>query len=129
MDEKLWTPERSPERSPETMELARQAVERNEAEKRKLAAMTPAERAIYISEWARRLAEESVAIGERGVGCACCDPDVKAKLPPVKHEEKPFQLTAVRTMVPNRKCKLCYGKGNVKSDKGQITCSCLKFLI
>lgn len=111
------------------MELARQAVERNEAEKRKLAAMTPAERAAYISEWARRLAEQSVEIGERGVGCACCDPDVQAKLPPVKREGQPFQLTAVRTMVPNRKCKLCFGKGNVKSDQGQIVCSCLRPLI
>lgn len=121
MDERVW--------SPETLELAKQAVARNEAEKRKLAAMTPQERAVYISEWARRLAEQSVEIGERGVGCACCDPDVKAKLPPVKSEAKPFQLTAVRTMIPNRKCKLCFGKGNVKSDRGHIPCSCLKFLL
>jgi hypothetical protein len=118
--ERLW--------SPETLELAKKAAESNEAENRKLAAMTPPERAAYISEWARRLAEESVAIGERGVGCTCCDPDVQAKLPTVK-QEKPFQLTTVRTMIPNRKCKLCFGKGNVKSDHGHIPCSCLKFLI
>jgi hypothetical protein len=66
--------------SPDLQELARRAVERNEAEKRKLSAMTPAEREAYNSAWAERLAAESVEIGERGVGCACCDPDVKAKI-------------------------------------------------
>lgn len=66
--------------SPELMKAAQEAVERNNAEKVKLAAMTPEEREAYIRAWASRLAAESVEIGERGVGCACCDPDVKAKL-------------------------------------------------
>jgi acyl-CoA reductase-like NAD-dependent aldehyde dehydrogenase len=66
--------------SPELMEAARQALARQDAEKAKLAAMTPEERKIYIAAWAKRLAAESVEMGERGTGCACCDPDVKAKL-------------------------------------------------
>lgn len=66
--------------SPELMEAARKALERQEAEKAKLAAMTPEERAAYVKAWAARLAAESVEMGERGVGCACCDPDVKAKI-------------------------------------------------
>lgn len=66
--------------SPELLEAARQALARQDAEKTKLAAMTPDERAAYNKAWAARLAQESVEIGERGVGCACCDPDVKAKL-------------------------------------------------
>lgn len=72
------TPERT--WSPELLALAQQAVDRQAAERQKLAAMTPEERAAYIAAWAKRLAAESVEIGERGVGCACCDPDVKAKL-------------------------------------------------
>lgn len=66
--------------SPELLALAKAAVERQDAENKKLAAMTPEERKAYVAAWAKRLAEESVAIGERGVGCACCDPDVQAKL-------------------------------------------------
>jgi hypothetical protein len=66
--------------SPELLKAAQEAVDRNNAEKAKLAAMTPEQRKAYISEWSKRLAAEWVEIGERGVGCACCDPDVKAKL-------------------------------------------------
>jgi len=62
------------------MEAARQALARQDAEKAKLAAMTPPEREAYIAAWAKRQAAESVEIGERGAGCACCDPDVKSKL-------------------------------------------------
>lgn len=65
--------------SPELMEAARQALARQDAEKAKLAAMTPEERKIYVAAWAKRLAAESVEMGERGTGCLCCDPDVQAK--------------------------------------------------
>lgn len=71
MTERIW--------SPELMEAARQALARQEAEKAKLAAMSPEDRKIYIAAWAKRLAAEAVEIGERGVGCLCCDPDVQAK--------------------------------------------------
>lgn len=68
------------EYSPELLKAAHEAYLRNEAEKAKLAAMTPAEREAYVTAWAKRLAAEFVEIGERGVGCACCDPDVKRRL-------------------------------------------------
>lgn len=63
--------------SPSLLAAADAAAIRVEEERRKLAAMPPAEREAYIAAWAKRLAEQSVALGERGVGCACCDPDVK----------------------------------------------------
>lgn len=72
MTDRIW--------SPELMEAARQALARHEAEKAKVAAMSPEERKVYIAAWAKRLAAESVEIGERGTGCACCDPDVMAKI-------------------------------------------------
>lgn len=61
--------------SPETLELARQAVARQEAEKAKLAAMTPEERKAYIAAWAKRLASEQVEelsrIARENGGCDC----------------------------------------------------------
>jgi hypothetical protein len=63
------------EPSPELLELARQAVERQEAEKRKLAAMTPEQRKAYIDAWAKRLASEQVEelsrIARENGGCDC----------------------------------------------------------
>jgi hypothetical protein len=93
--------------SPETLELARLAVERNEAEKAKLAAMTHEEREAYIHAWSKGLAEQSVAIGERGVGCACCDPDVKAKIK--AQEEKKMQGPQLQRAV---------------KDEVRLTCQC-----
>lgn len=40
------------------LEMAKRALERQEAEKKKLAAMTPEQRKAYIDEWAKRLASE-----------------------------------------------------------------------
>ncbi len=61
--------------SPEILELARQALERQEAEKRKLAAMSPEERKAYIAAWAKRLATEQVdelsRISKENGGCDC----------------------------------------------------------
>lgn len=82
--------------SPEMLELARQAVERNDATNKALAAMSPEDRAKHIAAWAKGLAEQSVAIGERGVGCACCDPDVKAKIK--QEEEKKMPKTFQRAV-------------------------------
>lgn len=75
--------------SPETLELARRAVESNEATERALAAMSPEDREKHITAWAKGLAEQSVEIGERGVGCACCDPDVKAKIKQAEERKMP----------------------------------------
>jgi len=44
--------------SPETMALARKAVRRMEAENRKRAKMTPAQRKKYDEAWAKRLASD-----------------------------------------------------------------------
>jgi len=61
--------------SPKLLELARQAIERQEAEKRKLDAMTPEQRKAYIDAWASRLASEQVEelgrIAEANGGCDC----------------------------------------------------------
>ncbi len=61
--------------SPEILELARQALERQEAEKRKLAAMSPEERKAYVAAWAKRLATEQVdelsRISKENGGCDC----------------------------------------------------------
>lgn len=59
------------ERSPELMELARQALARQEAEKAKLAAMGPEDREAYLKAWRKRLAEEAASAGEY---CDCCRP-------------------------------------------------------
>lgn len=108
--------------SPETLELARLAVERNEAEKAKLAAMSPEEREAYIKAWAKSLAEVSVAIGERGVGCACCDPDVKAKI----KEEIKVPTNLKRANVPavtlTCKCGAVLFQGKELPSYNAITC-------
>ena len=61
--------------SPEMLELARRALERQEAEKRKLAAMTPEQRKEYVDAWAKRLAAEQVEelsrISRENGGCDC----------------------------------------------------------
>lgn len=61
--------------SPELLELARQAIERQEAEKRKLETMTPEQRKAYIAAWAGRLASEQVEelgrISKANGGCDC----------------------------------------------------------
>lgn len=44
--------------SPETMDLARRAVESLEREKQRLAALTPGQRKREIRIWAQRLAEQ-----------------------------------------------------------------------
>ena len=79
MPERTW--------SPELLKAAQEALQRIQAREVKEAAMSPAEREAYINEWAKRLADQSVEIGERGVGCACCDPDVKAKMAQ-EHDER-----------------------------------------
>ena len=76
MTERVW--------SDELLKAAAAAVARNDAEKAKLAAMGDEEREAYIAAWAKRLAAEAVEAGERSVGCACCDPDVKAKIRPTE---------------------------------------------
>ena len=53
-----------PERSPEHRKLAEEALKRLEEEKTKLAAMTPWQRKNYIEEWAKRLANHMVELGE-----------------------------------------------------------------
>ena len=61
--------------SHELLALAQKALERQDAEKAKLAAMTPEDRKKYIDEWAKRLAEESVEelsrIARENGGCDC----------------------------------------------------------
>ena len=109
--------------SPETLELARQALERIEAEKKKLAAMSPEDREAYIKAWAKGLAEVSVAIGERGVGCACCDPDVQAK---IKQEESKVSETIKAPVKPvitlTCKCGAVLFKGAKYPSYNAITC-------
>jgi hypothetical protein len=65
--------------SPELVQTATEALARIHAENEKLAAMGPEERAAYVAAWAKRLATEWVETGERGTGCACCDPDVQKR--------------------------------------------------
>jgi hypothetical protein len=113
------------EPSPETLELARQAVERQEASRKALAAMTPEEREAHIKAWAKGLAEQWVEIGERGVGCACCDPDVKAKL---KLEEKKVRSLPRRPLPENTvllqcpSCKEVLYRGTKHPSYATITC-------
>jgi phage FluMu protein Com len=113
------------EPSPETLELARQAVERNEATKKALDAMSPEDREKHIKAWAKGLAEQSVAIGERGVGCACCDPDVKAKL---KEKEKSVPILPRRPIPKNAvilQCQSCQEvlyRGTKHPEYSMIVC-------
>ena len=113
----------NPTPSPETLELARQAVERNEATKKALDAMSPENREKHLKAWSKGLAEQSVAIGERGVGCACCDPDVKAK---IKQEEPKVPTNLRRTSVPmvtlTCKCKTVLFQGKELPSYSAITC-------
>lgn len=44
--------------SPEMWALARRVVQEREAERRRMEAMTPAEREQYIEQWAKRLAQD-----------------------------------------------------------------------
>jgi len=61
--------------SPELLAAAQAAVERQEAEKRKLAAMSPEERKAYVAAWAKRLAAEQVEelgrVARENGGCDC----------------------------------------------------------
>ena len=57
--------EGEPEMSPEICRLAEQVVEASRRRNAELAAMAPKERRRAIAEWARKLATDSVAAGER----------------------------------------------------------------
>ena len=57
-------PMKKPEWSPALLELAKKASERQEAENKKMAAMTPEEREKYINEWAQRLADDVAGLND-----------------------------------------------------------------
>lgn len=113
------------EPSPKTLELAQQALERQEATRKALDAMTPEDRAKHIKAWSKALAEQSVEMGERGVGCACCDPDVKAKM---KLEEKKVRSLPRRPLPENTvllqcpSCKEVLYRGTKHPSYATITC-------
>lgn len=67
MTERIW--------SPELIRSAAAALARQDAEKKKLAAMSDEEREVYIAAWAKRLAAEQVEelsrISRDNGGCDC----------------------------------------------------------